>query len=362
MKKTVLFTWGKTAIVFYLLHWFTSSSMIQEYLKLARSFNAVLTGMSPVMGAIALQQYDIVILFLLFLVGFFGHTFGFVFNDIIDYNIDKSSKEISDRPLVSGTISIRNAWIFSFIAMGIAFLLAAYIAVSTSRIYSLVVLVVSAFFIILYDLVSKKFPLTDLFVAFGIFFLVVYGASTTVNTLSEITPLAWIVCTLAAIQVLFMQIVAGGMKDIENDYRHGARTMAIQMGVRVVEGKLFVSPKYKALSYSIQLIDLAVVFLPFFIVWNISTLSLYQYIQWIALLLVGIVMLVLSHQLLTMERFERRKARMLIGSHYMINFTLVPIMLMGLNPWAGVLIFFPALGFILSNLALHGTLLQPKTM
>ena len=336
--------------------------MIQEYLKLARSFNAVLTGMSPVMGAIALRQYDIVMLFLLFLVGFFGHTFGFVFNDIIDYNIDKSSKEISDRPLVSGTISLRKAWIFSFIAMGIAFLLALYIAISTSRIYSVILLIISAFFIILYDLVSKKFPLTDFFVSFGIFFLVVYGASTKVNSFSEFTPLVWVVCTLAAIQVLFMQIVAGGMKDIENDYRHGARTMAIQMGVRVVEGKLIVSLPYKALSYGIQLIDLAVVFLPFFMDWTSPIEPIYQYIQWIALLLVGIVMLVLSHRLLTTERFERRKARMLIGSHYMINFTLVPIMLMSLNPWAGILMFFPALGFVLSNLALHGTLLQPKTM
>ncbi len=336
--------------------------MIQEYLKLARSFNAVLTGMSPVMGAIAMQQYDIIFLFLLFLVGFFGHTFGFVFNDIIDYNIDKSSKEISDRPLISGTISKRNAWVFAFIAVGIAFFVALYIVISTTRSYSLIILVVSASFIILYDLVSKKFPLTDFFVAFGIFFLVVYGASTTVDSLGEITSLGWIVCTLAAIQVLFMQIIAGGMKDIENDYRHGARTMAIKMGVRVVDGKLFVSLKYKILAYGIQLGDIAVVFLPFFIVWNISTLSLSQYIQWIALLFVGIIMLWLSYRLLTMERFERRKARMLIGSHYMINFTLVPIMLMGLNPWAGILMFFPALGFVLSNLILHGTLLQPKTM
>jgi hypothetical protein len=138
--------------------------------------------------------------------------------------------------------------------------------------------------------------------------------------------------------------------------------MAIKMGVRVVDGKLFVSLRYKLLAYGIQLIDIAVVFLPFFIVWNVSTLSISQYILWIALVIVGIIMLWLSHRLLTMERFERRKARMLIGSHYMINFTLVPIMLMGMNPWAGVLMFFPALGFVLSNLALHGTLLQPKTM
>jgi hypothetical protein len=56
------------------------------------------------------------------------------------------------------------------------------------------------------------------------------------------------------------------------------------------------------------------------------------------------------------------KARKLIGSHYITNFALVPIMLMTLTPWAGLLVFFPALGFILSNIILHGTILQPKTM
>ena len=58
--------------------------MIREYLKLARSFNAVLTALSPVMGAIAMEQYNIGILFILFIIGFFGHTYGFVFNDIVD--------------------------------------------------------------------------------------------------------------------------------------------------------------------------------------------------------------------------------------------------------------------------------------
>jgi 4-hydroxybenzoate polyprenyltransferase len=336
--------------------------MIREYLKLARSFNAVLTGMSPVMGAIAMQQYDIVILFLLFLIGFLGHTFGFVFNDIIDYNIDKSSKEISDRPLISGTISLRNAWIFAFTCMIVAFLIAIYLSYTTQRFFPLLLLAVSAFFIALYDLVSKKFPLTDFFVSFGIFFLILYGASTVVGSLSELSKLTWFVCVLGSIQVLYMQMIAGGMKDIENDFYHGARTLALQMGVRITDGTLQVSSRYKALAYGIQLVDMVVVFLPFFIIWNVQTLSLFQYAQWAALILVGILMFFLSHQLLSMKKFDRTRARKLIGSHYMINFTIVPIMLMSLNPWAGVLMFFPGLGFIFSNLILHGTVLQPKTM
>jgi 4-hydroxybenzoate polyprenyltransferase len=240
--------------------------MIREYLKLARSFNAVLTGMSPVMGAIAMQQYDIIVLILLFLVGFLGHTFGFVFNDIIDYNIDKSSKEISDRPLISGTISLRKAWIFAFTCMTVAFLIAIYLSYTTQRYFPLLLLAISAFFVVLYDLVSKKFPLTDFFVALGVFFLIVYGASTVVDTLSQLTTLTWFVCVLGAIQVLFMQMIAGGMKDIENDFYRGARTLAIQMGVRISEGKLQVSLGYKALAYGIQLVDMVVVFIPFFII------------------------------------------------------------------------------------------------
>lgn len=339
--------------------------MIREYLKLARSFNAVLTGISPVMGAIAMKQYDILSLFLLFLVGFLGHTFGFVFNDIVDYKIDKYSKEISDRPLISGTISVKKAWVFAIASMIAAFIIAIYIAVTTHSFFPIVVLVISSFFIILYDLTSKKFPFTDILVAIGIFFLILYGAfygDTPVKNINDITKLAWIVCVLGSIQVLFMQIVAGGMKDIENDFMKGAKTLAVQMGVRIVNGNLKVSSSFKTLAYSIQLTDILIVFLPFFIIQNFSKSPILQYFQWLILVIIAILMFFLSHKLLSMKRFERFRARKLIGSHYVTNFALVPIMLMSLNPWSGLLVFFPAVGYILSNIIVHGTILQPKTM
>ena len=169
-------------------------------------------------------------------------------------------------------------------------------------------------------------------------------------------------CILGSIQVLFMQFIAGGLKDIENDCKKGAKTLAIKMGVRIIDGKLKASSSYKLLACGIQLIDMMVVFLPFFVIWDIKNLTFLQYFQWAIIAFIGIIMFVLSHRLLSMERFKRIKARKLIGSHYMVNFMIVPIMLMTLNPWAGVLMFFPLLGFILNNLILHGTLLQPKTM
>ena len=336
--------------------------MIREYLKLARSFNAVLTGISPVMGAIAMQQYNILILLILFLIGFFGHTFGFVFNDIIDYKIDKTSKEISDRPLISGTISLKNAWIFALFCILLAFFIAAGLSYISSNYFPLIILAASASFIILYDLISKKLPFMDILVALGIFFFILYGASTQVQQLSDITLLAWFVCILGSIQVLFMQIVAGGLKDIENDYQSGANTAAVKLGVRVKNKRLHSSKSFQLLAFTIQIIDIILIFTPFFII-DIFTESLFlAMFQLLTLAVISGMMLFLSHQLMNMGTFNRKKARTFIGSHYMINFALVPILLMTLNPWAGILVFFPALGFILSNIILHGTLLQPKTM
>jgi 4-hydroxybenzoate polyprenyltransferase len=336
--------------------------LVREYLKLSRSFNAVLTGVSPVMGAIAMEQYDLVTLFLLFLIGFFGHTYGFVLNDILDYKIDKTSKEISDRPLVSGTITVKKAWIYAISSMAISFIIAFYLAITTSLYYPIVILILSASFVTIYDLVSKKLPGMDIILSVSIFFLVLYGTTTVAANIFEVTRLAWIVCILGSIQVYFMNTIAAGMKDIENDYKRGAKTLAIKMGVRITDGKLKVPVAFKSLAYGIQLLDILFVFLPFFIVWNVTQLSIYQYLQWAIIIIIGIIMFVLSGKLLNMKYFDRKKARGYIGSHYMINFTIVPIMLMTLNPWAGIIMFFPGIGFILSNIILHGTITQPKTM
>jgi 4-hydroxybenzoate polyprenyltransferase len=336
--------------------------MVREYLKLARSFNAVLTGISPVMGAIAMEQYNIVTLLILFLIGFFGHTFGFVFNDIIDYKLDKTSKEITDRPLISGTISLKNAWIFASFCIVLAFVIAGLFAFNSANYFPIIILSASAFCIILYDLISKKLPFMDIFVALGIFFFILYGASTQVNSLSDITILAWIVCILGSIQVFFMQVVAGGLKDIENDYKSGAKTAAVTLGVRVNNKRLHTSTSFQLLAFSIQIVDIIFVFLPFFIIDRFFSSIYLTMFQWLTLGLISGMMIFFSYKLMNMYTFERKKARTYIGSHYMINFALVPIMLMTLNVWAGLLVFFPALGFLLSNLVLHGTLLQPKTM
>lgn len=334
---------------------------IREYLKLARSFNAVLTGISPVMGAIAMQYYDLTHLILLFFIGFFGHTYGFVLNDIIDYKIDKDEQKLTDRPLVSGTISLKNAWMFALISLALSLFFALYVSLTTGFYLSFVILIISALFVTLYDLISKKIPLTDIILALGVFLLVLYGATTHVSTITQVTSLAWIVCLLGGIQVLYMNIVAGGLKDIENDAQKGAKTLAVKLGVYVADRKLYVSPSFAVVTYAIQIANLCCVAVPFIII-SAFTASPYLPIQGILIALISILMFYFSHKLLSLPQFNRKKVRKYNGLHYYTNFALAPILLMTLTPVTIILIFFPALGFVLSNLILHKTLLEPKTM
>lgn len=331
--------------------------MLKEYLKLSRSFNAGLTAAAPVLGAVAMNEFELTHLAILFLIGFFGHSYGFTLNDILDLKIDQTSEEIKDRPLVSKKITIRKAWIFALSSVLISFLLATYISWSTGQYFTFIILALSSISITIYNFISKKYPAMDIFVAGGIFLLILYGASTVSLNL---TPLAWLVCILGTLQVLFMQFIAGGLKDIENDFTRGAKTLAITMGVRVEKGLIKMLYSFKILAYSIQAVELILLFTAFFFIFVHR--SLYTYIQFAALIFFSILMLFISHKLLNMGYFERKKARKLIGSHFQINYLLVPIMLMTLNPWAIFLAVIPPFIFMLSNIILHGTVLQPKTM
>jgi 4-hydroxybenzoate polyprenyltransferase len=312
------------------------------------------------MGAIAMGNFELYHLFLLFLIGFFGHTYGFVLNDILDYKIDKLNKELVDRPLISGTITLKKAWIFSIISMIISFLLAIYLAYITGSYYPLIILLLSALVITTYDIISKKYPLMDIFSSTAVFLLILYGATTVSGNVFNLTTLAWIVCLLGWIQVFFMQLVPGGLKDIKNDFEAGAHTAAVKFGVRVNQSSVLRIPfVYKVVAYLTQIVNIVFVFIPFLIIFEHRDI---HYVIWVLLCLVGFLMLFVSHKFLNMKYFERDKMRMLLGGHFSINFSLVPIMLMALNPWTFIIILFPPIGFIFSNIILHGTILQPKTM
>ena len=194
----------------------------------------------------------------------------------------------------------------------------------------------------------------DIFVAGGIFLLILYGAFTVDM---HIGSLVIIVASLGTLQVLFMQFIAGGLKDAEHDFKGNARTLAIKMGVRVENGKMHIPATFKILAHSIQAIYLILLFYPFYAFDRFREHLFYI----IPLVLIASIMLYASYLLLGMKKFVRNEARKYIGMHYYINFSLAPIMLSVLNPFIVLIAFIPPAAFVISNLALHGSIL-PKTM
>ena len=326
---------------------------MKAYLKLSRSFNAGLTGIAPVLGALAAGGSNLFVLFLLFLVGFFGHSYGFALNDIMDYKIDRLSKELEERPLVKGEITLKKAWIFTISMLILSISIAILLSFIYSKFFPLIYLFASAACITIYDSISKKYPAMDVFVAMGIFFLILYGAT----MIGNLTELTWIVIALGTIQVLFMQFIAGGLKDAEHDYIGKAKTLAIKLGVRVIEKKTYIPLSFKALNYGLQFFYLFFLFYPFFFIPQFKD----AYIQLFLLIFLAALMIFISYKLTSIKYFDRNTVRKYIGLHYYINFSLTPIMLSCLNPWIGLLSFIPPLAFILSNITLHGSIL-PKTM
>ena len=350
-------------------------SRIAEYLKLARSFNLALTAVGPVFGALAMGEQSLLRLLLLFLVGAGAHIYGFVLNDYIDMRIDNLSGELRQRPLVSGTITPKAALAFALYGLGVM-LIVGYLSMSVSSTLNtteallvvgrpriMAILVIAAVLATIYNLVSKQLPGMDAFVAGAVFFLCVFGAASTAGDIDRISRLGWIVCTLGGLQVVFMNIVAGGLKDIDHDSRGGGRTLAVALGCNVYgnDDHLRIPPRFRALAYIIQMIYLLILFSPF-VLGLLSGPDIEMAVILVVLAAISTAMLVTSYRLLNQTQFRRDRMRMYIGTHYILNYILVPIMLAPLSPYILLLTIVPPLGFLLSNKLLAGDAMKPKTM
>jgi 4-hydroxybenzoate polyprenyltransferase len=225
------------------------------------------------------------------------------------------------------------------------------------------ILVMAAVLATIYNLISKHFPGMDIFVAAAVFFLCVFGAASTSGDIMDISRLGWVVCTLGGLQVMFMNIVAGGLKDIDHDSTGGGRTLAVALGcaVRGRDDRLTISSPFQALAYLLQVLFLLVLFLPF-LLGLVAPPALWTAMVLAALALISAAMLWTSYLLLSQTQFRRDRMRKYIGTHYILNYILVPVMLSPVNPYILLLTVVPPLGFVLSNMALAGGAMKPKTM
>jgi len=313
---------------------------IKEYARLMR-LKAMGISTIAVFGALSVKgSLEIWHFLLLFLIGIPFNILGFVFNDIIDLEIDKKSKELSERPLVKGTVPIRAAKIISIICFVLIFSLAIFFF---RDLFALLILTLSVILGLVYDSWGKRFLGSDFILAASIALFCLFGAITVTHNIERFTI---IIVTLIFIHVLFFNMIEGGFKDVKNDRESGAKTSAVVLGI-TTDFKVFIPNSFKIIAITIELSATFLVFLPFILLPEMYNFA-YWYIQIFILILLTMSLVLTMFTMLNMKFFDRVNVRNIITKQEIKRNIVTVVLLMSVAGvlWSIVLVLIPIVWYI----------------
>ena len=328
-----------------------------EYLRLLRLQGAAGTAAAALIARAVMEegQHDIFLFFILFVICVLSHIFTYVFNEYIDIKVDKESKDLEKKPLVSGTISKNHALLIAFLATFFAYVLT---IIFFRSLYPLIFLSLALLFGGVYDIFGKKIPGSDVLIAGSTLFLCLFGASTVSG---NFTDLVYIISFAILFHVIFDNAVEGGLKDVDHDFLAGAKTTVTRLGVKVENGKLIVTKKFVLFAYSTKLIFMGLIVLaglqPELNIWLSD-----KYMIQIAVIFLAIVIFGTLYKFWHPPEFNRPKLIRLFGVHEITSYFLGPIILIPLiGIWYALLLLsIPPIWFIIVNFTLYGKPMQPR--
>jgi 4-hydroxybenzoate polyprenyltransferase len=321
-----------------------------EYAKLSSAHFIFLTAIIPLTGAIAMGEKDLFLLTMLFLIGLSAHIVGFAFNHYIDIEVDRLISSTNKRPLPSGTISKRNALVYILLVLLLGCLLTLYF-------YGFILLILYLLGILLaglYDLYSKRISGMDFVLAASVMVGVLFGAAT---VSFDFSPLIFILCILAFLQTLNLNLVAGGIKDADHDYLMKSKHLSTRLGVRVKQGVFHIPALFQLIAYLLGILYTLCVFLP--IIFRVVPLHI---LLILLLILLNVLFFIITYKMVHLKSFNRQEVRKYVVLQYTINWSNIPILLMSVAPLAGFLLLYPIIGLVASNLILYRTIIRPQVM
>jgi 4-hydroxybenzoate polyprenyltransferase len=293
---------------------------MKHYFKLIRPYGMLFLGFTPVFGAIANGEFNLLHLMLLLVIGLLSHIFTFVQNDYYDSKVDSKSNYVSDRPLVAGGITKKTAFLIFFLSFLISLAIAVYFFFT---IYSTLVLLLSFLFMTIYNKYSKRFFAMEYILGAGVFTYGLFGALTVSN---NITYFVIIVTSVGLIQWLFSVGISANLKDVEFDTKQGIRTTPTVFGVHVLDKKLSIPTSFWIYAFNIKIIHILIVSLLFFFGYT----SIYIYdlpIPGICFLIISISLLFLTMKILSTPMLERDKILIYAGLQEGLALLLIPVAL-----------------------------------
>ncbi len=323
-----------------------------ELLKLGRIefagflFGVMVSGALSLRGR-ALQATDVIVLLAIALL---TTLWSFAHNDVCDVVIDRQSAELSSRPLVSRTASLKSAWLMIIFCIPANFVMTTLYRNGT---WSVLVLLASVILGGLYNRLSKRLPGSDILFAASTALLCFLGALLVADT-PQAPGLAWnMVWTVVIIQFLDHIIFNAGatLKDVKNDSAFSAITMATFSGVTVEEDdQLCISGRFRGCIILLKLLSLSVLFVsPFWTGIRFSSL------QVLLLVIVAAASIYLTIDAMKLKVFDREEIGRRWVKQEAMGKLLVPFLLIGTAgwKWALFLIVVPLGWFLLCNVVLY---------
>ena len=192
---------------------------IGTYLLLWPSF------MGLMLGGISSNIYAVKNFFIVLIGAILVRSCGCVINDISDHRFDKLVSRTKDRPIASGQISLREAWLFFFLLALSSLALLLFVPKTTIYISMII-----AVFILLYPLTKRflKAPQFFLGITFGSGTLISYSLVSTNLSLSILLLFIGTVLWIISFDTIY------ALEDIEDDKLIGINSTPILWGDRAI--------------------------------------------------------------------------------------------------------------------------------
>jgi 4-hydroxybenzoate polyprenyltransferase len=329
-----------------------------DILRVGRVHTALATAAIPTAACIALGGGALEIILAL-LGAVMHHAWGFSLNEIIDLKVDSGNPDLSEKPLVSGRISKGEAHFISisFLILSIvSFSMAGFIL--SSSFLPLVFILIATGAGAIYDIWGKRFPLSDIFMASWMFFLVLAGSSAATTEFLVFPAIG--AASLGGLQILFNNSVEGGLKDVKNDRSSGTRTLAVVLGASFDDNLLKPGNGLRIWGISLRI---------FYILLAASASLLIadeaEWGQWIIIVVSILGIIVFMNSLVFLggdSRIERKNLLKIFAKHEVLSFLLFILVLMPLAGWQASIFLFtvPFLYYMIMNRIMFRTGLNPN--
>jgi 4-hydroxybenzoate polyprenyltransferase len=267
-------------------------------------------------------------------------------NDYFDVEVDRSSPALSQRALVKGTITKKQALFIIVICFFVGYItIFAFFCKNQPFFYlGLLCIIVADILGFIYNKYGKQLIGSDFLIALAESLFFLFGALVVLPN-GSLGLLTWILFIILFNEQLYMNAIAGGLKDADHDYRMNVKNIALASGVKVgPDNNLFVPRSFKIFGLGERLVSSFLVFVPFLFLGI-------RYELWQIGLLLLIIILLISESvfMLNRKKFNRKELRRLIGVQLITWHPFIPIILVSIVGllYPALLVILPLIGYIL---------------